>query len=29
VAASAGFDLSEIGADYIADYADHEFPAEA
>jgi hypothetical protein len=29
VAASARFDLAEIGADYILGYADHEFPAEA
>jgi hypothetical protein len=29
LATSAGFDLAEIGADYIADYANHEFPGEA
>jgi hypothetical protein len=29
IAAVAGFDLAEIGAEYIPDFAAREFPAEA
>lgn len=29
IAAAAGFDLAEIGAEYIPDFAAREFPAEA